>query len=171
MVYGSQYLIMTMPYTKSGKCGNMVWQRARYGQICYPAFIPFNPRSPAQCVVRANLGAVSKRWRTLTQDQRHVWIAIARTKKSRRRLGQCGPLTGFNYFVKINVALANRGQPQVDLPPEYPRFPQLAVSGLFDTSTFDQPPVGPTLFLQANQLIDDWDDAPRKFAAPVPPPA
>ena len=105
MVYGNRCLIMTMPYTKSGKCGNWVWQRARYGQICYPAFIPFNPNTPAQCVVRGNFGAVSKRWRTLTEDQRHVWIAVASTKKSRPRLG-CGPLTGFNYFVKTAKPLA-----------------------------------------------------------------
>jgi len=38
---------MKLPYTESGKCGNMVWQRNRYGQICYPAFIPANPRTPA----------------------------------------------------------------------------------------------------------------------------
>ena len=169
MLYSSPYLIMTMPYTKSGKCGNIVWQRARYGQISYPAFVPFNPRSPAQYVVRGNFGAVSKRWRTLTEEQRIVWIAVARTKKSRPRLG-CGPLTGFNYFVQINVALANRGQPQVDLPPGHSRFPQLAVSGLFDTSTFDQLSVGPTLFLQASQLIEAWHDAPRKLTAPAPPP-
>jgi hypothetical protein len=161
---------MKVQYTKSGKCGDTVWQRARYGQISYPAFIPFNPRTPPQVAVRCIFAAVSARWRTLTQNQRGVWIAVARTKKSRPRLG-CGPLTGFNFFVKINVALANRGQPQVDLPPEYSQFPQLAVSGLFDTSRFDHPPVGPTLFLQANQLIDGWDHAPRKFAALVPPAA
>jgi len=160
---------MKLPYTKSGKLGNVVWQRARYGQICYPAFIPFNPRTPPQVAVRLIFAAVSKRWRTLTEDQRIVWIAIARTKKSKPRLG-CGPLTGFNYFVKINVALANRGQPQLDLPPGYSQFPQVAVSGLFDTGTFDHPPVGPTLFLQASQLIGGRHAAPRKFAAPAPPP-
>jgi hypothetical protein len=130
-------LFMTIPYTRSGKFGNTVWQRARYGQICYPAFIPFNPRSPAQCVVRGNLGAVSARWRTLTQDQRHVWIAVASTKKSRPRLG-CGPLTGFNYFVKINVALANRGQPQLDLPPEYLQSP-LGARTFLSASTARRP--------------------------------
>jgi hypothetical protein len=155
---------MTIPYTRSGKFGNTVWQRARYGQISYPAFIPFNPRSPAQCVVRGTFGAVSARWRTLTPDQRDIWIAVARTKKSRYRLG-CGPLTGFNYFVKINVALANRGKPQVDLPPEY--FQSAPERG---HSCPLQPPIGPTLFLQANQLIGGWHDARRKFTAPVPPP-
>ena len=156
---------MRVPYTRSGKCGGTVWQRARYGQICYPAFIPFNPRTPPQVAVRLIFAAVSARWRTLTEDQRQVWIAVARTKKSRYRLG-CGPLTGFNYFVKINVALANRGQPQVDLPPEYFQSPPER-----GHSCPLQLPVGPTLFLQANQLIGSWDGAPRKFAAPVPPAA
>ena len=35
---------MAKPYTMSGKIGNMVYQRNRYGQICYPAFIPVCPR-------------------------------------------------------------------------------------------------------------------------------
>ena len=41
---------------------------------------------------------------TLTEAQRRVWMAVARTKKTRPRLLQCGRMPGFNYFVKINVA-------------------------------------------------------------------
>ena len=121
---------MKVPYTKSGKCGNLVWQRNRYGQICYAAFVPYNPRSPAQVAVRGNFRAVSARWRTLTQEQRDVWIAVAATMKTKPRLFQCGELTGFNFFVKLNVGLANRGIAQVDLPPEHRRLPKRAVSGL-----------------------------------------
>ena len=98
-----RWLIMKVPYTKSGKCGNTVWQRARYGQISYAAFIPINPRTPAQVAVRGNFRAVSARWRALTQAQRDVWIAVARTKWSKPRLFQRGRLTGFNLFVKVNV--------------------------------------------------------------------
>jgi hypothetical protein len=185
-------LIMKVPYTMSGKCGNTVWQRNRYGQICYPLFIPFNPRTPAQVAVRLVFATVSARWRTLPKEQQIRWIAVARTKKSRLRL-TCGPLTGFNYFVKVNVALANRGLPQVALPPEHWQSPPLVgrarrarrvdllrehwqcpqqpVSSLGYTGRFDQLPVGPTLFLQANQLIERWDGAPRKSAARVPLPA
>jgi hypothetical protein len=119
---------MKVPYTKSGKCGGTVWQRNRYGQISYPAFVPFNPRSPAQIAVRDNFRAVSARWRTLTQAQRDVWIAVAQTKWSKPRLRQRGRLPGFNLFVKVNVALANRGEAQVDLPPGYPQPSKLAVS-------------------------------------------
>src|ERR1035441_10417172 len=128
---------MKVPYTKSGKCGNTVWQRARYGQICYPAFVPFNPRSPAQVVVRGHFRAVSKRWKTLTQEQRDVWIAAARTKWSKPRLGR-GRLTGCQLFVNVNVSLAHRGKAQVDIPPEHPRFPKLAVASPFYFSRFGQ---------------------------------
>jgi hypothetical protein len=104
---------------KSGKCGGIVWQRNRFCQYSYPAFIPYNPRSPAQCAIRGVFATVSKRWRTLTQEQRDVWIAVARTQWSKTRLFQRGRLTGCQLFVKTNVPLANRGLAQVDLPPEY----------------------------------------------------
>jgi hypothetical protein len=123
-------LIMKVPYTKSGKCGQTVWQRNRYGQISYPAFVPFNPRTPSQMAVRQIFRAVSARWRTLTQSQRDVWIAVASTMKSKPRLSQCGVLPGFNLFIKVNVPLANQGKPQVDLPAESLRSPKPAVSSL-----------------------------------------
>ena len=118
---------MKVPYTKSGKCGQTVWQCARYGQISYAAFCPFNPRTPAQVRGRVIWRAVNARWRTLTQPQRDVWIAVASTKRSRRRLTD-GKLTGQQLFVKINYPQAYLGRPEFDLPPRYPRFLQLAVS-------------------------------------------
>ena len=154
---------------KSGKCGGTVWQRNRYCQYSYPAFIPYNPRTPAQVAVRGTFGAVSARWRELTQEQRNLWKAVAKTKKSKPRLLQCGPLTGFLLFMKVNVPLVNRGLPQVDLPMEYSRASQPAVSSPLRISRFDQPPVGPVLFLQANQLLGDWQDRPQEFMAGQPP--
>ena len=155
---------------RSGKRGDRVWQSNRYGQYSYPAFLPFNPRTPAQVAVRGIFGAVSARWRTLTEEQRVIWCAVARPKKSKPRLRQCGPLTGFLFFVKINVALANRGLAQVDLPPEYSEASQRIVASLHYTGKFDQPPVGPTLFLRANKLIGGWDNAPRQLVASALPP-
>jgi hypothetical protein len=155
---------------RSGKRGNRVWQSNRYGQYSYPAFIPFNPRTPAQVAVRGTFGAVSARWRTLTEEQRVIWCAVARTKKSKPRLRQCGPLTGFLLFVKINVALANRGLAQVDLPPEYSQVSERIVAGLLYTGKFDQPPVGPILFLRANKLIAGWSNGLRRLVASALPP-
>jgi hypothetical protein len=154
---------------KSGKCGGTVWQRNRYCQYSYPAFIPYNPRTPAQVAVRGTFGAVSARWRELTQEQRNLWKAVAKTKKSKPRLLQCGPLTGFLLFMKVNVPLVNRGLPQVDLPMEYPRAPQPAVSSPLRIRRFDQPPVGPVVFLLANQLLGDWQVHPQECTAGQPP--
>jgi hypothetical protein len=122
---------MKVPYTKSGRCGDVVWQRNRYGQICYPAFIPYNPRTPAQVAVRGNFRTVSARWRTLTQEQRDVWIAVAWTQWSKPRLFQRGRLTGCQLFVKTNVPLANQGKPQVDLPLGYVQSPKPPVGASF----------------------------------------
>jgi hypothetical protein len=155
---------------RSGKRGDRVWQSNRYGQYSYPAFVPFNPRTPAQRAVRGTFGAVSARWRTITEEQRVVWCRVAKTKKSRVRLMQCGQLSGFLYFVKINVALANRGLAQVDLPPEHSEASQRMVAALQYTGKFEQPTVGPTLFLRANQPMAGWDNVRRQLAASVLPP-
>ena len=154
---------------KSGKCGGTVWQRNRYCQYSYPAFIPYNPRTAAQVAVRGAFGAVSARWRTLTEEQRIIWCRVARTKWSKPRLCQKGRLTGILLFMKVNVALANRGLAQVDLPPGYLKVPQPAVPILLQSGRFDQPPVGPVLFLQANQLLGDWHVHPQEFVAAQPP--
>ena len=162
---------MKLPYTKSGKCGHLVWQRNRYGQICYPAFIPTNPRTPAQVAIRNIFGAVSRRWRTLTEEQRLAWIAIAATMMSKPRLSQCGPLTGCQLFVKVNVYLAYRGQPQVDLPPLCFRCPRRAVPSPYDTSGSPQRPIAYTTYLQANRLLADWSRDRHKPLALLPAPA
>ena len=150
---------------RSGKRGDRVWQSNRYGQYSYPAFVPFNPRTPAQVAVRGTFGAVSARWRTIAEEQRVLWCAVARTKRSKPRLMQCGPLSGFLYFVKVNVALANRGLAQVDVPPECSQASERMVASLQYTGKFDQPPVGPALFLRANHLIVEWDGVRRGLVA------
>ena len=64
-----------------------------------------------------NFGEVSVRWSRITEPQRQAWCAAAKHQKSRRRLGKRYPLFGYYYYMRINVALANRGQPLLDLPP------------------------------------------------------
>ena len=152
--------VMKEPYTKSGKCGNIVWQRNRYGQISYPWFIPKTPRTIAQLQVRASFGSVSARWRTLAEAQRLSWCVAGRTKQTRRRLGRCGPLPGFNYFVKVNVMLVHRGQPQVDLPPGDSPPPETSFASL-----------APPLLNPAPQLPADSPPTKPEAPGPAPPPS
>ncbi len=151
---------MRVPYTKSGKCGDIVWQRNPYAQICYKYFIPANPRTPAQRIVRGSFGSVSKRWRTLSEEQRLSWCVAGQSKKTRRRLGQCWPLPGFNYFMRVNVYLVNRGQAQLDLPPA--DDPQSMASG---------PTLSQMLSLQARNLLPESPQAPPEITGRAPPPS
>jgi hypothetical protein len=159
--------VKTLDIPRSGKCGNRVWQRNRYCQYSYPVFIPFNPRTAAQVAVRGNFGSVSARWRTLTEAQRQVWIAIASRLKTRKRLLQCGRMPGFNYFVKTNVARLHRGLAQVDLPVEFLRALEAEAAKRLDVGSFDQPPIGPALFLRAKRLLAEEREHPKKFMAGV----
>src|ERR1035437_3134519 len=124
--------IMDIP--RSGKEGLNVSMSGRYGQVRRALVIPTNPRTAAQLGVREIFTGVAKRWRALTQVQRDAWIAVAETQKSKSRLGQSGPLTGSQLFVKVNATLAQFGQAEVDVPPAVPSFPDLAPVGLVITN-------------------------------------
>ena len=110
-------------------------------QISYPWHSPRNPRSAKQTYVRANWREVSRRWSQITENQRLSWRVAAKEQWSRRRLGKRYPLKGYYYYMRINVALANRGQPLLDLPPG------------------DPPPAG----LSQPLLTSVWHDQPEKL--------
>mgnify|MGYP001546592993 CR=1 FL=1 len=61
---------MKVPYTKSGKRGDLIFQRNRWGvQISYPYHVPANPRSSGQRFVRANFAA---RVETIPANPQHT---------------------------------------------------------------------------------------------------
>jgi hypothetical protein len=120
---------------QSGKSGNSVSVRTRYGQTRRPLIIPKDPRTPGQLRSRATLGHIAPRWRGLTDEQRAAWTAGGRKIRSRPRLGQCGPLTGCQFFTMINCNLASIGLDRVVLPPERARFGTNPVDELVITNT------------------------------------
>lgn len=119
---------------QSGKHGLSVSQGGRFGQIRRALVIPTNPRSADQNDQRAIFGQVSTRWDALTQAKRDAWTAAASTVMSRSRLGQNGPLTGNQLFMKLNTVLATFGQDQLDDPPATPQFPAIAPTNLVITN-------------------------------------
>ena len=119
---------------QSGKRGLTVSMGGRYGQVSRALVIPSNPRTAAQLNVRQLMSTQAAAWRALTQAQRAAWIAAAALDKSRSRLGQSGPLTGSQLFVKVNVNLTLFGQAAVNMPPAQPVFPALAPQNLVITN-------------------------------------
>ena len=115
---------------QSGKRGLNVSQDGQFGQISRATGRVANPRTPSQMTVRDNLSHVSAGWRALEEIQRAAWMAAAKDAMSNPRLNQSGSLSGFQLFTKINCALAQFGQDQVDAPPAQAQFPTLAPQNL-----------------------------------------
>jgi hypothetical protein len=120
----------TLRNPQSGKHGTSVSYKTPYGQAERPLTVPKNPSTNAQVGARSALGRTAARWRTLTDEQRVAWITAAHKTSSYPSLGQSGPLTGCQLFIKINCTLAAIGQAPVDLPPERPEFSENPVGAL-----------------------------------------
>ena len=106
----------------SGKIGNQVYQNSRNGQVVRTRAIPTNPKSTQQVEARDNLTAAAIAYDALTEAQQNAWIAAAGEVMSQSRLGMSGTLTGLQYYVKVNAALLEIGEAQVDDPPATPTF-------------------------------------------------
>lgn len=110
--------IIDVPQT--GKLGLTVTYPSRTGLIRRSWVVPANPQSPDQLVVRSRLAARAAAWDTLTEAQQDAWITAAASEQTRPSLGQSGPLTGLQLYVKINANLDLVGEPIVTDPPAKP---------------------------------------------------
>jgi hypothetical protein len=86
-------------------------------------------------VVRELLSQQARRFDALTDAQQDAWNVAAAGYQSRPSLGQSGPLTGLQLFVRVNCKLGLLGQEHVDVPPTAPQFPDLAPQSLVITNT------------------------------------
>ena len=85
---------------KSGRCGDWVWYVWHGQQFRRRWVLPKDRRTVKQQRWRARLGAASRKYSSgLTEVQREECRAAARKRRSRKRLGQSGPLTGQQYSV------------------------------------------------------------------------
>jgi hypothetical protein len=107
----------------------------RNGQVRRILAIPKNPRTDRQLEVRDLLLQQARRFDALTDVQQDAWNVAAAGFHSTPSLGQSGPLTGLQLFVRVNCKLGLLGQDAVDVPPVAPQFPALAPQGLVITNT------------------------------------
>jgi hypothetical protein len=125
--------ILDVPQT--GKLGLTVTFPSRNGLIRRSLVTPANPNSAAQLRVRSAFTAQAHRYDSLTQSQQDAWSVAAGNYQSRASLGQSGPLTGLQLFVKLNSLLSLLGQDPVDAPPPVPAFGALAPQNLVATNS------------------------------------
>jgi hypothetical protein len=107
---------------QSGRVGSIVNVITRYGQVEKQFVPPRNPQTPDQQEMRSNFGRTSRRWRTLTPEQRAAWRIASADSYTISRLGRQVALNPYNYFIRINFSRAELGLGEFDLQPAVPTF-------------------------------------------------
>jgi hypothetical protein len=115
---------------QSGKLGIQVSMPGRYGQVRRILAIPSNPQTTEQMAARNRLGTASVNWAQIEEAQRLAWVAAAANHQTRARLGQSGPMTGEQLFIKINCNSDITGDGQVTDPPAVPAFDTNICTGI-----------------------------------------
>ena len=78
---------------------------------------------------------VGHTFKTLSTALQDAWDTAGRRYQTRSRLGQSGPMTGYQLYAKINCTLKACGQDTVDTPPGPPNLPAVAPTALVITNT------------------------------------
>ena len=109
---------------RSGRCGDWVFYLLPGGKQCRRRWVrPKDPRTPAQVRNRARLAAASRKYSSaLTDQERDARITAGAKLRSRKRLGQSGPLTGNQYSVRREYAAnAARKVQNTQIPAKVPK--------------------------------------------------
>jgi len=93
-----------------GSIAGNVYSRNRYGAYSRARTKPINPNSDRQDAIRAIVALVSSNWfHVATQAQRDAWAVFAANVPAKNKLGEVIYLSGFNQYVKSNIASLNAG--------------------------------------------------------------
>jgi len=97
-----------------GAIGGVVFSRNKSGAIARKRTTPFNPKSVLQEAIRAIMSFVVQLYKTgLTSAQKAEWAVFAKNTDAKNKLGETIKLSGYNQFVKSNVAAKNAGLPEI----------------------------------------------------------
>jgi len=101
-----------------GSIAGNVYSRNRYGAYARARTKPINPNTSRQQAVRAAIAQLTVRWSsTLTALQRIAWNLYASNVAMLNKLGEAIYLSGFNHYIRSNLALMRGGFATVDVGP------------------------------------------------------
>lgn len=109
-----------------GKMDGVVYSKNQYGAYVRQKVSPVNPLTARQTLVRQRLSNLSKYWGgTLTAAQRAAWNGFAKLNPVVDVFNDKQQLSGLAAFVRLNSAILNSSDTQIDTPPA-----DLLVTGL-----------------------------------------
>lgn len=103
----------------SGKAGNTVASRNKFGSYFRTRVMPTLVQNAKTGPVRANFGSNSALFRTMTEAQRTAWTALGASLSRTNSLGQTYHLTGAQMCNAINRNLFTVGGAQTSTAPTY----------------------------------------------------
>ncbi len=94
-----------------GSIAGNVFARNRFGNYSRARTKPVNPRSVRQMGVRTLLMMLAEQWREspMTDTIRTAWETYAASVNWLNKLGEVTKLTGYNHFIRSNVAIMSAG--------------------------------------------------------------
>ncbi len=93
-----------------GSIGGTTFSRNKSGAIARARVAPVNPKSVRQSAIRAIISSVAQLYNSgLTVAQRAAWAVYAKNVPAKNKLGEVIYLSGYNQFVKSNIAALNAG--------------------------------------------------------------
>jgi len=101
----------------SGKAGNIVAARNRYGPYFRTRTMPTKVNSDYTNDVRGRLASLSMAYGALTEAQRDAWRTWAATNPMTDRLGATHVLQPSACFNGLNARILQAGGTQIDVPP------------------------------------------------------
>jgi len=122
------------------KLSNVVAYQGRNGLCLRTLVIPKRTVTAARERVWGSMAYFARAWSLiLTQEQRERWIVAAGNVLSRPTLNQCGPLTGEQFFIQVNLSRACISLPPIWEPPAREVFSANPVGGLSVVNTEQGP--------------------------------
>ena len=107
----------------SGKFNGLVYSRNRYGYYVKEYTKPRNPKTESQSKVRNIWRFVNYKWQMLTIEQKLGWNDAAHDLNIRSKGGK-GNLTGYAFFIQVNMNIINTNSPVRNDSPVFLREPQ-----------------------------------------------
>jgi len=119
----------------SGSIAGVTHARNRFGNYIRPRTKPVNPRSNRQSTVRNIVKMLTAYWSTaaMSDTERGAWATYAAAIPFKNRLGENMYITGFNHFIRSNIARITAGSTLIESGPSTLSLPggddTIAVTG------------------------------------------
>ena len=99
---------------------------------------PSNPKSQAQMTSRGAFAHISRSWRGLTDFEREQWNKYAEVNYTSNKLGFKRAISGFHWYMKVNMPLCYMGKPILTNTPEAQLAPNAVEYGEFKAEYDEQ---------------------------------